>query len=794
MKKINVQKMIAFLIIGLLMMDGMVSCNKEDNATPNEKDTLGWGNEPINEIITIEQVLSESLYSELSNNSIINPYTNTLEEKAIQWADSIYKVMWQISSTKTTKSFEIVDNSMMEDFIRNDNNRIYNYSEFKVENKTSNRFPIDNTYYHNDLIVIVRLFKNKTIEVYLYPKAKEGFAAGGYLFLKLGQPNNGPIFSYRNPDGSKAGNCVRYEKGMPYVFFRTNIDDLANGDPREQEDKEMKKIGEKPLKHGIFKLFPLEHGVMNIFPLILSDKQQRYYTNPIFIYSDEPGSRNNNIGLKEDRFGEPYGTINGVRVINDGSENKNSNLGKYHGMFQTFQCAELDMRFANLIFGKNSVQCDANTFHKNWTDGYHIEQTPFKIAPTEGDILELAIPADRMHVTVISKIDWEKKKVYVAQQNAAGLEPILHESDLIEGNGGYKIKAYGEYYYDYLLRPISPNSQASDIKNDSKNTSDYDYLCFTADQAGSTLRVSNYAKVNLSYSTNKNDWYDYTETITLNNVGDKIYLRGDNSDGWCKSEEYNVSIILTGKVSASGNIMSLLDPTCQLTTIPNDYCFQNLFYKCNDALISAPELPAKILKPYCYRYMFSNCSALTMAPKLPATQLANGCYESMFEDCTELKYIPDFIDAELAHVCYQSMFRNCKSLQNPPALPSKRLADACYNMMFYGCSSLKTIPELPATTLVEHCYKSMFSNCSSLSKVIIPSATTANQCYRNMFKGCSNLSYISIEFESWDEDQNITKDWLKDVSQTGTFRCPKSLNTNTKDGSHIPVDWDVQTF
>lgn len=81
MKKTNVQKLIAILIIGLLMMGGMESCNKDDNATPNEKDTLGWGNEPINEIITIEQVLSESLYSELSNNSIINPYSNTLEKK-----------------------------------------------------------------------------------------------------------------------------------------------------------------------------------------------------------------------------------------------------------------------------------------------------------------------------------------------------------------------------------------------------------------------------------------------------------------------------------------------------------------------------------------------------------------------------------------------------------------------------------------------------------------------------------------------------------------------------------------
>ena len=69
--------------------------------------------------------------------------------------------------------------------------------------------------------------------------------------------------------------------------------------------------------------------------------------------------------------------------------------------------------------------------------------------------------------------------------------------------------------------------------------------------------------------------------------------------------------IMTGKISASGNINTLLNPD------PN-------------ADISLEG------KNYCYCNMFSGCSSLTQAPELPATTLANRCYLSMFSNCTSL--------------------------------------------------------------------------------------------------------------------------------------------------------------
>ena len=50
-----------------------------------------------------------------------------------------------------------------------------------------------------------------------------------------------------------------------------------------------------------------------------------------------------------------------------------------------------------------------------------------------------------------------------------------------------------------------------------------------------------------------------------------------------------------------------------------------MFYGCK-ALTTAPELPAKTLKTYCYQRMFYGCTSLTTAPQLPATTVAYGCY------------------------------------------------------------------------------------------------------------------------------------------------------------------------
>lgn len=229
------------------------------------------------------------------------------------------------------------------------------------------------------------------------------------------------------------------------------------------------------------------------------------------------------------------------------------------------------------------------------------------------------------------------------------------------------------------------------------------YLCFTAEEAGSTIGMSVTGTPTkgqaFETSTDEITWSAFipgTTTITLSNVGSKVYFRGNNTTVSESSSIY-YTFSMTGTIAASGNIMSLLDKTCKSTTISNAYCF------------------------YC---LFAYCSSLTTAPALPATTLVAHCYDSMFADCV--------------------------NITTASALPATTLSPYCYNSMFLDCYSLTTVPALPATTLASHCYDSMFIYCNSLQVYSssgtghtnawrIPTSGTASSytTQSNMFMGCT---------------------------------------------------------
>ena len=256
---------------------------------------------------------------------------------------------------------------------------------------------------------------------------------------------------------------------------------------------------------------------------------------------------------------------------------------------------------------------------------------------------------------------------------------------------------------------------------------DIPYLCFTAEKAASTVAMA----VNgtptqgqaFEYSTDGTTWYEFipgTTTITLSNVGSKAYFRGDNTT-ICESNSTYYNFVLTGKIAASGNIMSLLDKTCLSTTISHAYCYSSIFYNCS-SLTTAPALPATVLSTGCYRYMFYGCTSLTTAPALPATVLHPDCYGYMFRDCTSLTTAPALPAITLASSCYGYMFYGCTSITTAPVLPATTLADSCYSNMFHGCKSLTTVPALPATELANNCYSSMFNMCTKLMVYSSPSS------------------------------------------------------------------------
>ena len=90
-------------------------------------------------------------------------------------------------------------------------------------------------------------------------------------------------------------------------------------------------------------------------------------------------------------------------------------------------------------------------------------------------------------------------------------------------------------------------------------------------------------------------------------------------------------------VDAGGNVMSLMDRSCQSLEV-GGIGFQRLFWDCT-LLRTAPRLPATELGYMSYFMMFDGCTALTAAPDLPAVNLGDYCYVSMFSGCTNLQSI-----------------------------------------------------------------------------------------------------------------------------------------------------------
>ena len=279
-----------------------------------------------------------------------------------------------------------------------------------------------------------------------------------------------------------------------------------------------------------------------------------------------------------------------------------------------------------------------------------------------------------------------------------------------------------------------------------------DYLCFTAEQANSTVRLNKFgtpSTISLEYSVDKKHWTTYTwdgnnvATITLANVGDSVWWRGNNT-AFSLDMNNAYYFIMTGSIEASGNVMSLLDKTCKSVTIPTAYCFNCLFSLCS-SLTTAPKLPATTLANWCYFGMFNKCSSLREAPELPATTMVNGCYKNMLQNCT--------------------------SLQKAPELPATKLANSCYSGMFKDCTSLREAPYLPATSLVDYCYENMFNGCNKLEKI--------KASFSEWMTGTSGTSKLH------------TENWLLGASTSGVFEFTVSLTVSTRDTSHVPAGWTI---
>lgn len=200
-----------------------------------------------------------------------------------------------------------------------------------------------------------------------------------------------------------------------------------------------------------------------------------------------------------------------------------------------------------------------------------------------------------------------------------------------------------------IVRSMMAARNAMSVNKSGQPAEEYWGLCFTAEEAGSTVGMVKYGspkEITLLSSTDGNTWNVFTvgeTTITLANVGDKVWLKageGGNANAIGGGNISRNQFSLSGIVSVSGEIQSLINGSELSFTVPIASCF---------------------------RYLFSGCSSLRSASglKLSATTLTS--------------------------LCYSSLFYNCTSLENSPIMPSVQFTSRCFERMFWGCSSLSRI-------------------------------------------------------------------------------------------------------
>lgn len=318
---------------------------------------------------------------------------------------------------------------------------------------------------------------------------------------------------------------------------------------------------------------------------------------------------------------------------------------------------------------------------------------------------------------------------------------------------------------------IKRNWRSSDAKK---------FLTFTANTAGSTVKLSSFHEdsiiyngstltvpveckcpylLSLEYSTNGINWqaYNFSEvydendnligydgqTITLPRVGDFLIIRATRSNanlnpngGWSnwftgKDSRYLpptgwYQFVLSGSVAASGNLQSLIYKNL------NGQTGIGQFYR-----------------------LFKNCTQLTTAPYLGAKILRNQIYRETFMGCTNIEEVesePNLQNGGEAGADFISMFEGCTSLNRFTNIHVTKGWNGSYGgddltRMFFGCSSLEEIP-LYDTTLNEvqdGSYRRTFEGCISLIdaseyRMYQPHTTVYHSGVRT-FYGCTSLKY-----------------------------------------------------
>jgi hypothetical protein len=238
-----------------------------------------------------------------------------------------------------------------------------------------------------------------------------------------------------------------------------------------------------------------------------------------------------------------------------------------------------------------------------------------------------------------------------------------------------------------------------------------DYMYFEAVEANSTVSLMSMLETapDLEYSTDGVTWQEWQhttaegthtfDTLTLTEIGDRVYLRGDNPDGLGAFPEGARRPLfshfeMTGKIAAGGNIMSLLDKDTEITEIPT-FGFLYLFGDIseenpNTSLTAAANMPQlTTIGYYGCGGMYKGCTSLTAAANMPQlTTIGDGGCDDMYQGCTSLT-----------------------AAANMPQLTT--IGGSGCNYMYQGCTSLTAAANMPnVTTIGEGGCEGMYQDCT----------------------------------------------------------------------------------
>jgi hypothetical protein len=207
-------------------------------------------------------------------------------------------------------------------------------------------------------------------------------------------------------------------------------------------------------------------------------------------------------------------------------------------------------------------------------------------------------------------------------------------------------------------------------------------------------------------------------------------------------------------------------PRIKATTAA-DYCCYGMFNNCESLVDVQDTLYPTTVYDRSYFSMFNGCTSLSKTIALPATTLGDHCYTQMFVK-TKISTAPALPAMVITPSAYLYMFQNCKNLVVPPVLNATVIGEQGYTCMFEGCSSMTNFQSvLPATSIGNSAYAFMFSGCSNITSA--PEVMVEDVPYwgcRGMFEYTGITVGPKIHFKTLGE--NAVRNFVRGCSSLTT--------------------------